>query len=156
MLGATILGVIGGLTYTFILLNPGFRFSKLAITPKDFFIALGNNAFLGGVAGFLGWALSAGEVQAPRSYAVYLLFGVGGGSLIQSLALSIANSQSKATLDRTLHVVESLSATQEQPAGEELRKLTRSLRDTTSPREQERLAVTMLALADKIRPEPEV
>jgi hypothetical protein len=100
MLWAVLLGLLGGLTYTLIILNPGFRFSKLGISAKDLFFATGVNGLLGGIAGFLGWSLSAGEVLPPRSYAVYLLFGVGGGSLIQSLALAIANRDSRATLDR--------------------------------------------------------
>ncbi len=151
MVGSILLGIVGGLTYTLIVLNPGFRFSKLGISAKDFLIAMGVNGLLGGVAGFLGWSLSAGEVPPPRSYAVYLLFGVGGGSLIQSLALAVANKESKATLDRTLEAVEALSASQAKPVGEELRNVSRSLRDATDSREREKLTRHMLSVANKIK-----
>jgi hypothetical protein len=147
MLWAILLGLVGGLTYTLIILNPGFRFSKLGISVKDLFIATGVNGLLGGVARFLGWSLSAGEVPPPRSYAVYLLFGVGGGSLIQSLALAVANKDSRATLDRTLQAVEALSTTQAEPTAGELRNLSTSLRDATDSREQERLALHLVQTA---------
>jgi hypothetical protein len=143
--------LVGGLTYTLIILNPGFRFSKLGIGTKDLLIAVGINGLLGGVAGFLGWSLSAGEVPAPRSYGVYLLFGVGGGSLIQSLALAVANKDSKATLDRTLQAVEALSAAQAGPAADELGSLSRSLRDATDPRERDRLTKHLLQLATNVK-----
>jgi hypothetical protein len=151
MLGAILLGLVGGLTYTLIILNPGFRFSKLGISGKDLFIAVGVNGLLGGIAGFLGWSLSAGEVPPPRSYAVYLLFGVGGGSLIQSLALAVANKDSRATLDRTLQAVEALSAGQAEPAAGELRSLSGSLRDVTDPRERDRLATRLLQAANDVK-----
>jgi hypothetical protein len=151
MVGAILLGLVGGLTYTLIILNPGFRFSKLGINVKDFFIAVCTNGLLGGVAGFVGWSLSAGEVLPPRSYSVYLLFGVGGGSLIQSLSLAIARKDLTATLDSTLQAVEDLSAAQTKPAAEELRNLSRSLRDSTDSREQSRLAKDLLEVASKAK-----
>jgi len=147
MIGAVLLGLVGGLTYTLIILNPGFRFSKLGIGTKDLFVAIGANAALGAVAGFLGWSLSAGEVLPPRSYAMYLLFGVGGGSLIQSLALAMAKKDLTATLDSALQAVEDLSASQAGPAGDKLRDLSRSLRDTTDSREQYRLAKDLVQAA---------
>jgi hypothetical protein len=150
MLAATILGLVGGLTYTMIVLNPGFRYSKLGISGRDLLIAVGVNGVLGAVAGFLGWSLSAGEVLPPKSYGVYLLFGVGGGSLIQSLTLAMANKEAKATLDRTLEAVEILSASQAKPVGEELKNVSRSLRDATDSREREKLTRHMLSVANKI------
>jgi hypothetical protein len=153
MVSAILLGFVGGVTYTLIVLNPGFRFSKMGIGTKDLVIAVVVNGLLGGVAGFLGWSLSAGEVPPPRSYAVYVLFGVGGGSLIQSLALAIANKDSRATLDRTLQVVEELSAAQAEPTAGELRNLSRSLRDATNSREQDRLTMDLLAAARKAKPQ---
>jgi len=151
MLGAIFLGLVGGLTYTLIILNPGFRFSKLGIKTQDLFVATGVNALLGGVAGFLGWSLSAGEVSPPRSYAMYLLFGVGGGSLIQSLALAMAKKDLTATLDNALQVVEDLSASQTGPAADKLRSLSRSLRDATDSREQYKLAKDLLQAATNAR-----
>jgi hypothetical protein len=151
MLSAVLLGLLGGFTYTPITLNPGFRFSKLGIGTRDLVIALVVNGLLGAVAGFLGWSLSAGEVPPPRSYALYLLFGVGGGSLIQSLALAVANQHTKTNLDRTLQAVEELSAAQTGPTGGELRSVSRSLRDATGTREQDRLAMHLLELARSAR-----
>lgn len=150
MLVAILLGLVGGLTYTLIILNPGFRFSKLGIDVRDFLVAAAVNAFLGAVAGFIGWALSAGEVVAPKSYALYLLCGVGGGSLIQSWALAIANKQSQATLDRALQAVELMSRAQGPPVGDELGNLSRSLRSTTDFREQQQIAREMVELATKV------
>jgi len=154
MLGAIILGLVGGLTYTLITLNPGFRFSKLGISAKDLLMAVAVNGLLGGVAGFLGWSLSAGEVPPPRSYAVYLLFGVGGGSLIQSLALAIANKDSRATLDRTLQAVEALSRVQAEPIAGELRNLSRSLREATDSGERDALTKHLLEVARSARAQP--
>jgi hypothetical protein len=151
MLSAILLGLAGGFTYTLIILNPGFRFSKLGIGTKDLLIAVVVNGLLGGVAGFLGWSLSAGEVPPPRSYAVYLLFGVGGGSLIQSLALAIANKDSRATLDRALQVVEALGAAQTGPAAGELRNLSRSLREATDSRQRDALTRHLLDVARDVR-----
>jgi len=151
MLSAVLLGLLGGFTYTLITLNPGFRFSKLGIGTKDLIFALVVNGLLGGVAGFLGWSLSAGAVPPPRSYAVYLLFGVGGGSLIQSLALAVANQHTKTNLDRALQAVEDLSGGQPGPTGGELRSVSRSLRDATDTREQDRLATRLLEVARNAR-----
>ena len=145
--GAIILGFVGGLTYTLIILNPGFRFSRLGISTRDLIIAIGVNALLGGVAGFLGWSLSAGEVLPPRSYGLYLLFGVGGGSLIQSLSLAMAKKDLTATLDNALQAVEDLSASQTGPGAEQLRNISRSLRDATDSREQYKLAKDLLKAA---------
>jgi len=153
MLGAILLGLVGGLTYTLITLNPGFRFSKLGISGEDLFIAVGVNGLLGGVAGFLGWSLSAGGVQPPRSYGLYLLFGVGGGSLIQSLALAVANMEARSTLHRTLEAVELLSRAQNPSVADELGRLSRSLRSTTDFREQQQITREMVDLATKISAE---
>jgi len=150
MFVSIVLGIVGGLTYTLIILNPGFRFSKLGISAKDLVIAVCVNGVLGGVAGFLGWALSAGDVRPPKSYALYVLFGVGGGSLIQSLALALANKQSQATLDRALEAVEVMSRAQGPPVGDQLGNLSRSLRGATGFREQQKIASEMLEVANKI------
>lgn len=150
MLGAILLGLVGGLTYTLITLNPGFRFSKLGISAKDLAFAVSVNGVLGGVAGFLGWSLSAGELQPPKSYGIYLLFGVGGGSLIQSLVLSLAAERSKATLERALEAVEVLGRAQVGADANELINVSQSLRSAASRGDQAQVASKMVELANRI------
>jgi len=150
MLGATLLGFVGGLTYTLIVLNPEFRFPVRPFNVQDLIKAAGVNAFLGGVAGFIAWSLSAGEVQAPRSYALYLLSGVGGGSLIQTWVLTIANRQSQATLDRALEVLERIGSSQGGTAGNRLGELSKSLRSSTGSHARAEITREMVDLASKL------
>jgi hypothetical protein len=152
MLSAALLGLIGGIAYTLIILNPGLRFSKLDITPKDLMLALLFNGFLGAVAGFLGWCFTGGQVGPPRSYGLFLLSGVGGGSLIQSWAFTLSNIQSKATLDRALETIERLAGAEQGTEGTRIASLSRSLRAESDGRRREELAREMAELAGKIGP----
>jgi hypothetical protein len=152
MVAAILLGLLGGFAYTLINLNPGFRFTKLGISWSDLFWALGVNAFLGGLAGFLGWAFGGAALQPPKSYGVFLLCGVGGGSMIQSWALAFTNIRSKESLDRAAEAVEMLSRGNTSAQAERLRDLSSSLRSSTDYREQERITREMVQLANTIAP----
>ncbi len=150
MLTAILLGFIGGMAFTLINLNPGFRFTKLGVSTADLLWATGVNAFLGGVAGLLGWSFASAGVQPPKSYGIYVLCGVGGGSLIQSWSLAFANMHSKEMLNRAVETVETLSRVQSSPQSQHLGELSRSLRSSTDRRQQERLSHEMFELASKI------
>lgn len=150
MIGASLLGIVGGFAYTLILLNPGFKFSKLDISRPDFAWALAVNAFLGGVAGFLGWSFSGGQIAPPKAYGLYVLCGVGGGSLIQNWAFSLNNMQSKATLDRALDTIEALGRVQSGTEGDKLESLSRSLRSETDSQQRSNISRELAELANKL------
>jgi hypothetical protein len=152
MFAAIFLGLLGGFAYRLINLNPGFRFTRLGISWRDLLWAVGVNAFLGGLAGFLGWAFGGAALQPPKSYGVFVLCGVGGGSIIQSWAMAFANIRSRELLDRAADTVEVLSRGETSPQGERLRHLSDSLRSSTGYREQERITREMLQLASVIAP----
>lgn len=147
---AAFFGVVGGVTYTLILLNPGLKLSRLGISPIDFAWAMAVNSFLGGVAGFLGWAFAGGNITIPRAYGFFVLCGVGGGSLIQNWAFTIVNMQSKATLDRALDAVEGLSRAQASAEGGQLQSLSRSLRSETDQQQRSKISRELAELANKI------
>jgi hypothetical protein len=150
MLTAILLGLLGGFAYTLINLNPGFRFTRLGVSWGDLFWALGVNAFLGGLAGFLGWAFGGAALQPPKCYGVFVLCGVGGGSIIQSWAMAFTSMRSKEFLDRAAETVETLSRGHASPQAERLRGLSSSLRSSTDYREQERITREMVRLADVV------
>lgn len=139
-ISATSLGILGGVTYTLILLNPGFKFSKLGVSGKDFAWAVAINAFLGGVAGFVGWTFGFGQIGLPKAYGVYLLCGVGGGSFIQNWTLTLGKIESRTTLDRALEAVEALSRAQTGSDASEIGNLSRALRSETD--RQQRLVIS--------------
>jgi len=147
---AAFCGLVGGVTYTLILLNPGLKFSTLGVSRTDFAWALAINSFLGAVAGFLGWSFAGGNVAVPRAYGFFVLCGVGGGSLIQNWAFTIGNVQSKATLDRALEAVESLSKAHASPEGGQLVSLSRSLRSETSREQRSKASQELVELANRI------
>ena len=147
---ATFCGLVGGVTYTLILLNPGLKFSRLGISPIDFAWAMTVNSFLGAVAGFLGWSFAGGSIAIPRAYGLYVLCGVGGGSLIQNWAFTLNNMQSKATLDRALDAIETLGRAQSSAEGGELGSLSRSLRSETDQQQRTKISRELAELANKI------